>query len=361
MTAFFLVFIAGIFLASYAFILSYLVKKCHFPWENVWFIYTIVGLFLYPWAMALSFIPVADVLHLISVEVLYRAIGFGVLFGLGNTLFGFVVPIIGVSTASAINPSIVLSIGAITPILLLNPRMLLTDKGGVILACVTTLLFSLVITYIASLRRDKEQNPVTNIRRVEKTPVSFRIGLIFCVISGIFAAQQNIGFYLSKDINHFVELQAVPSYAISYLAWALSMTGTTIASLSIAGFMLYKNKSSLAFIAPQKYLDKNTKGDVLMAIVPTHPKTMLYFMAALMGICQTSAFILYGMGSDILGDLGPSVGFAIFCGTSILTNQIIGFAQGDWNGATRATRAMIFSSITILIISIITLALNSLR
>jgi len=111
---------AGIFLASYAFILSYLVKKCHFPWENVWFIYTIVGLFLYPWAMALSFIPVADVLHLISVEVLYRAIGFGVLFGLGNTLFGFVVPIIGVSTASAINPSIVLSIGAITPILLLN-------------------------------------------------------------------------------------------------------------------------------------------------------------------------------------------------------------------------------------------------
>ena len=361
MTAFFLVFIAGIFLASYAFILSYLVKKCHFPWENVWFIYSIIGLFAYPWYMALSFIPVGDVINLLSIEVLVRAIGFGVLFGIGNTLFGFVVPIIGVSTASAINPSIVLSVGAIAPLLLADPRMFLTHKGIIILVCVATLLGSLTITYLASLRREREQINTPNIKPNLKTPVSFKLGLIFCIISGFFAAQQNIGFYLSKDINYLVELQGVSSYAISYLSWALSMTGTTIASLAIAGFMLYKNNTSLAFIAPQKHLDDCAKCEGLPLKAPRYAKITLYFMASLMGLCQTSAFILYGMGSDILGNLGPSVGFAIFCGTSILTNQMIGFAQGDWNGTSKTTRRMIYTSVLLIILSIATLAFNSIK
>jgi L-rhamnose-H+ transport protein len=361
MTAIFLVFIAGIFLASYAFILSFLVKKCNFPWENVWFIYTIAGLFIYPWSMALSFIPVGTILNLLSPEILLRAIGFGMLFGLGNTLFGFVVPIIGVSTASAINPSIVLSIGAIAPLLLADPKMFLTQKGGIILACVFTLLCSLTITYLASLRREKEQNLTPTTKPERKSSVSFQLGLIFCIVSGLFAAQQNIGFYLSKDINHIVELQAVPSYAISYLSWALSMTGTTIASLAIAGFMLYKNNTSLAFIAPQKHLDLRAKNGGLGLKTPRYAKTTLYLMASLMGLCQTSAFILYGMGSDILGNLGPSVGFAIFCGTSILTNQIIGFAQGDWNGTSKTTRRMIYTSVLLIIFTIATLAFNSLR
>lgn len=360
MTAIFLVFIAGIFLASYAFILSFLVKKCNFPWENVWFIYTIVGLFIYPWSMALSFIPVSTILSLLCPEVLLRAIGFGMLFGLGNTLFGFVVPIIGVSTASAINPSIVLSIGAIAPLLLADPKTFLTQKGAIILVCVFALLCSLTITYLASLRREKEQN-LTTTKVEKKSSVSFRLGLIFCIVSGLFAAQQNIGFYLSKDINHLVELQAVPSYAISYLSWALSMTGTTIASLAIAGFMLYKNKTSLAFISPQKHLDLHAEHGSQDLKTPRYAKITLYLMASLMGLCQTSAFILYGMGSDILGNLGPSVGFAIFCGTSILTNQIIGFAQGDWNGTSETTRRMIYISVLLIISSITTLAFNSLR
>lgn len=166
MTAIFLVFIAGIFLASYAFILSFLVKKCNFPWENVWFIYTIVGLFIYPWSMALSFIPVSTILSLLCPEVLLRAIGFGMLFGLGNTLFGFVVPIIGVSTASAINPSIVLSIGAIAPLLLADPKTFLTQKGAIILVCVFALLCSLTITYLASLgERRSKISPPPKLRR----------------------------------------------------------------------------------------------------------------------------------------------------------------------------------------------------
>jgi hypothetical protein len=352
MTAIFLVFIAGIFLASYAFILSYLVNKCKFPWENVWFIYTLVGLCLYPWAMALSFIPVDQVINLLSPEVLFRAIGFGFLFGLGNTLFGFVVPIIGVSTASAINPSIVLSIGAISPLLIADPGMFLTQKGFIILGCVAALLSSLTVTYLASLRREREQN-LAHIATKGKLSISFRLGLILCIISGVFAAGQNIGFYLSKDINHLVEMQSVPSYAISYLAWALSMTGTTIASLSIAGYMLYKNSTALAFIATQKHHGLHSNGS-------SHSKTTLYLLASLMGLCQTSAFILYGMGSDILGELGPSVGFAIFCGTSIFTNQIIGFTQGDWNGTSKTTRRMVYLSILLILSSLIALAINSL-
>ncbi len=361
MIAMVFVFTAGILLASYAFILSFLVKKCHFPWENIWFIYTLVGLCIYPWVMALSFIPVETVLSLLSPSVLIRAIAFGFLFGLGNTLYGFVVPIIGVSTAAAINPSIVLSIGAIAPLALADPKMFLTIKGFSIAACVLVLLLSLVITYLASLRREGEQSLSQNQGKAISGQISFRLGLIFCVISGVFAAQQNIGFYLSKDINHLVEIQSVPTYAISYLAWALSMTGSTIASLTIAGFLLLRNKTSPVFLNLYEHLRLRGQRDGIKYDPPKNPKTTLYLMSALMGICQTSAFILYGMGSDLLGELGPSVGFAIFCGTAILTNQLIGFAQGDWNNTSNTTRRMIYLSIALIISSIIALGLNSLR
>lgn len=361
MSTFFLVFIAGILLASYAFVLSFLVKKCHYPWETVWTIYTLVGLFIYPWFMAISFIPVQSVLAILTPDVLFRALAFGFLFGLGNSLFGFVVPIIGVSTASAINPSIVLSIGALAPLLLADATMLLTPKGFVILASVFVLLLSLTITYLASLRREREQKNSIHTFKTSSAGVSFRLGLIFCVVSGVFAAQQNIGFYLSKDINHLVGLQSVPSYAISYLAWALSMTGTTIASLSIAGLLLYRNRTASAFLNPQAYLNMHAKNEGVSLKVTNYARMRLFLMASLMGLCQTSAFILYGMGSDMLGKLGPSVGFAIFCGTSILTNQLIGFIQGDWNNTSKITKGMIYLSVFLIISSIITLTVNSLR
>lgn len=359
MTAIFLVFFAGILLATYALILSFLVKKCHYPWENIWFIYTVVGLFIYPWCMALTFIPVKTVLSLISAGVIFRAIVFGFLFGLGNTLFGFVVPIIGVSTASAINPSIVLSIGAIMPIVLTDISMFIEPQGILVLSCVFILLLSLVVTYLASLRREREQANFNSVNQSFKPPISFRLGLILCIFSGLFAAQQNIGFYLSNDIHGIVELQSVPSYANGYLVWALSMTGTTLASLSVSIFFLYKNKSILAFFQPQKYLDHNPLNRGNEVKLPKNPKATLIVMASLMGVCQTSAFILYGMGADFLGEIGPSVGFAIFCGTSILTNQIIGFIQGDWASTSNKTRSLICLSIFLIIFSIITLAFNS--
>lgn len=344
------VFIAGVLLGIFPLLLKYLHKNLKFTWEVIWTIYSIVGFLIYPWAMVYLFFPLEIIPSVLGLTVTASVLFFGFIWGFGNSLFGFTIPIIGASTASVINTSIVLSIGTMTPIILGNRAVLSQWSGVLIIIGVLVMLSSLVAAYFAAVRKEREQNLSASAEFTSHSidKKKLKLGLFICMISGLFAAQLNIGFYLSNEIVENALAHHVSSNAANYLVWAISMTGAAVASLLISSFMLYKNKTTKAFLPTKTHRPSN-------ALVPANGFA-LYLISSLMGIIQLSAFLLYGVGSNNLGEFGVSVGFAIFSATAICVNQIVGFLQGDWENTSNKTKSIMYLAILLIIAGIIQLS-----
>jgi L-rhamnose-H+ transport protein len=75
-------------------------------------------------------------------------------------------------------------------------------------------------------------------------------------------------------------------------------------------------------------------------------------LAALMAVLHDAAIFFFGLAWLRLGDLGVSVGYAVFMSFAIIIGNIHGFRTGEWKGASRQSVSWIISGIAILIIGV---------
>jgi L-rhamnose-H+ transport protein len=78
-----------------------------------------------------------------------------------------------------------------------------------------------------------------------------------------------------------------------------------------------------------------------------------------MALLHDGAIFLFGLGYFKLGDLGVSVGYAVFMSFAILVGNVHGFRSGEWTGAGRRSLAWIVAGIAILIVSVCILGLGN--
>jgi L-rhamnose-H+ transport protein len=79
-----------------------------------------------------------------------------------------------------------------------------------------------------------------------------------------------------------------------------------------------------------------------------------WLLILLMGVMYTGSVIMFAMSSSasMLGQLGPSVGWALFIGGLVVSSNVGGFATGEWKGAgSLATRLMV-SGIVVMVIAV---------
>ena len=244
---FILIVLGGVMLGSFAVPLTRLIHKHKFPWENTWVIYSLSGLLLYPWLLAYVLLPIGDIVSISSTASLAYAVSFGFLFGLGNGLFGKTIPVVGFSLAYTLNPSLVLCLGALIPIVMDDPWKFLEPGGIVTVAGVLVLVLALLAGYVAGVYREREfrerspspdvpshmdaggSNGQAEVHGLEgrNSQENFVFWLLLCMLSGLLAAQQNIGFVLAEDMQESAaELGIARAHSV-YLSWALIMTGAT--------------------------------------------------------------------------------------------------------------------------------------
>src|ERR1700751_4490207 len=72
-------------------------------YENIWLVFAFVGLIFFPWILALSTIPrLGQTYHLAPAGALMAAIGFGICWGIGATLTGLSLNMLGIGLGFAI-------------------------------------------------------------------------------------------------------------------------------------------------------------------------------------------------------------------------------------------------------------------
>jgi L-rhamnose-H+ transport protein len=299
-------------------------------WENTWLIFSILAMLVLPWVTVFSTTSGLAVLCSHSKPAVLLAVCFfGLCWGVGCVLYGQGVMSLGIALGTALILGIAATLGSLVPLLVQHPAKVFETAGVLTLVGVAIMLSGIIVCAIAGRERDQWKHQSTQRKRNSQT---FIVGIVICVLSGIFSAAINFGFALGQQITAEAHAIGNSRVAAVYPVLALLMTSGFIANAGYSVYLLNRNRSWAAFCR-------------------TGTATS-FSLAALMGILLFSGYVLYGVGINQLAALGPSTGWSLFISTFVLTANISGLLTGEWRDAGDRARRLMYAGSLILLIAV---------
>jgi L-rhamnose-H+ transport protein len=299
-------------------------------WENIWLVFSLVGLLVLPWVIALATVPhLGDVFEQASGSVMAKVALFGFAWGIGSVLFGQGIARVGLALGFSVILGISSSCGSLLPLVILHPEQLATRHGMALIGGTLVMALGLVFLAMAGKRREREQAP-----GAATSPRSgFGVGLVICILSGVFSSLLNFAFVFGEEM-HQLTLHAGASSAMSGNAiWGLAVSCGCLPNAGYCVYLLNKNRTWGVF------REKAAGAGYALG-------------AASMGALWFSGVVVYGMGADALGALGGIVGWPVFMSVDIITGILWGFFGGEWKGASRKALGTCLAGIAILFVAI---------
>lgn len=327
--------IAGVLIGGFlngSFVLP-MKKLGRWQWENTWLVYSVVGLIIVPWAMALAVVPnLGQIFHQTSWGTLAEVLIFGFGWGVGSVLFGLGVNRLGLAVGYGIILGLIAPIGTFLPLLVLHPERLWTNQGKALIIGTLLVIVGIVFCAVAGRRRERE---VKQLGRMIQA--GFMVGLVICVLSGIFSPMLNFAFVFGEELQkQAASFGASPTMA-SNAIWSLTLTAGFVANAGYCVYLLQKNRTWSLF-----------KGST---VPPGY-----WVGGSVMGIVCFGSFMAYGMGATALGPLGGIVGWPLFMSMSLITSNAWGALTGEWAGASRRSYGYSLVGIALLIVAITVIA-----
>ncbi len=305
-------------------------RMTRWRWENTWLVYSVAGLLVLPWVMVFLTVPhFCRVLAGTSGAVIAEVVLFGFGWGVGSTLFGQGILRVGMALTFAIVLGITASLGSLLPLIVMHPEQLITRQGYFLMGGLAIVILGIVVCSVAGHRREKELSSQTT----QRGGANFWLGLVICILSGIFSAMLNFSFVFGKDLQT-AALAAGSSRAMSSnLIWALALGAGFLANAGYCIYLLGK---------------KHTWGVLTQADISAN-----YWVGAiLMGAVWFFGIAFYGMGATGMGDLGAVLGWPLFMAMNITAANVWGAATGEWRGASRRTYGYSWAGVAVLLIAI---------
>ena len=269
-----------------------LTKK--WEWENIWMLYSVPALLVFPWLFAIWSVPnLSELYSGIETGVLVRTILFGAGWGLGSVFFGLGMYMLGVSLGYTIMMGIVAVGGSIIPMLITNPGSLLTAGGAIILLAMVIAVVGVALCGMAGTIRDKVMSQGQE-QEKKKRP-NYKLGLLVCMGGGFFSCMLNLAFHFGAPISAAAEAQLgelSTGFKANNPIWALALLGGFVPNLLYCGGILLRKGTW------KKY---------------STPGTGIYWLYGLvMGIIFIGSVMVYGAAASGLGKLGTTVGWLVF-------------------------------------------------
>lgn len=302
-------------------------------WENSWLAFSILGLVVIPWIVAMATVPqLGAILAAASSPTLAKVLIFGFGWGIGNILFGLGVSRLGVAVGYGIILGLIAPIGTFLPLIVLHPERLWTRQGLALM--IGTVLVVVGIFFCALAGRRREQEAKTLAPMVQS---GFFVGLVICIASGILSPMLNFAFVFGEELQQQTTAAGSSASMSSNVLWALTLTAGFVANAGYSVYLLGKNKTWGVFSAPAS--------------------PMSYWGGAtLMGILLFASFMAYGSGAIALGPLGGIVGWPLFMSMSLITSNAWGAITGEWKGASSRAYGLSLVGIAFLIVAIVVIS-----
>ncbi|KXX66601.1 L-rhamnose/proton symporter RhaT [Flammeovirga sp. SJP92] len=304
-------------------------------WENWWLVHATTAMIVLPIGWALLVEPnTFSIIGEIDSSVLFMAMLFGFLWGIGGILFGVSVEYTGVSITYGIVMGLAASMGSLVPLFQMET---LPENMSLVLSGVALLLVGVAITAVAGVKRDKAQNNVlSNDQEMEEdgdvlvaSPTvavqpkkSIQTGVLIAVTSGVLSALLNVGFTNALPVaDNAVKNYGTNPTDASLVAWVVVLMGAYLMNFGFALFKMVKNNSWGGFAV--------------------QGSSKAYLWSVLAGVFWFGALGIYGQGAALMGDLGPVLGWPMMLGISLIVSNVWGYRSGEWKGASSSFKILL--------------------
>jgi L-rhamnose-H+ transport protein len=320
----FIVVLAGMLNGSFA---APMKRMIGWQWENCWLTFAVSGLVLIPWATAFGTVPqLGSVYTGVSISALVKVALFGILWGVGATLFGLGISRVGLSLGFALILGITASFGSLLPMAILHPDQLTKKQGIALITGTLVMVLGLILLSLAGRARERGGGTSENERS------GFTMGLIICIFSGIFSSMLNFSFVFGEELRlRALQLGASAEMAANPI-WALAVSGGFLANCFYCVQLLNKNRTWGAFC-------RRNSG-------------LYWLLGITMGLLWFGGTLTYGVGARLMGTLGGIIGWPIFMTIDIVVALVWGAVSGEWKGASRRALSYNWAGVTVLLFAI---------
>ena len=317
------VFAAGVLQGS--FVLPMTLTRC-WAWEHNWAVFSLLGMLLFNWLFASLAIPSLSCVYQNTPDAVLRVLViFGGLWGMGAVLFGLGMARLGMALGYPVIMGLILILGALIPLLLQNPRGLLSRTGMLLLAATAVTLVGVTLCSRAAAYK--------HACVAEKSSrIRLGSGLTIAIFAGILSCLPNVGMNYAWELKSVAIRHGASITMAGNAVWALVFTaGFAVNILYCASLML--RRGNLRVFASG--FGRNVG------------------LMALMALMWIASFYIYGMGAARMGRWGGIIGWPLFISLSIMVGNLWGLARGEWSGASCDARRLLKFGLGVLLLAVI--------
>ncbi len=347
--------IAGIMLGLYA-LPSKFTKD--FKFENTWGLFFILTMFVVPIIATMMLMKdVGGVFSGIETWKLAVMCVASFAWGCGVMMWGKAITHIGLSLGFSLFIGTVILVGSIWPFIIEGPPA--TTPMIVILAGIAVVLAGIYSNGRAGMARERDEaatvsstEPVADKgEMVEESPqadqappatekkVSMALGIFIAVFGGLLATGFNVAVVYGKPpLSDAVRLTGNPEWMTSLaIMFPVFLSGGVVMSLYFI-WQLTGKKAWGAFKTPRFF-----------------PNLVLIFVMAFFHYAASAA---YAYSAFRLGDLGATVGYAIYNTTCVVVAVVSGLVTREWVKASARAKRWLYVGLMCMVVGIIILTLG---
>ncbi len=283
-------------------------------WENIWSVWAVFGMVVFPWLVAFITIPDAAAVYASAeTKSLLLMIAFGVAFGLAQIFFGLGIAAIGMALNFAIAIGISTVLGSLVPLLAKHSDRVFTPQGTMIFVGVFLIVIGIVGCAVAGMLKDKHLGESDRPRESAAVKMSFAAGLFICILAGLGSPMNNFAYAYGESLLSIAAAHGASPSSQANVIWAPVMTASFIPYIVYCIYLWKKNRTAGLFFAPGT--GRN------------------WVFGAIMGFLWFISTVIYGAVLAGLGSMGPVLGWPLFMSAIIIASNVWGLATGEWKGS----------------------------
>lgn len=310
----------------------------NWKWEHIWGAASLAALVLIPWPLALLTVPnLAGVFREASGRDVFWAAVFGLGWGVGSVFFGLAIDAVGVAVGVTVMMGLIAVIGSLLPLLMYHSEKFGELSGLVMTAALIVMVGGILLSAWAGTLRDKAlRAPGQEGASLGKSGRSFRLGLVFCVLSGVTSPLVNFALLKGEPLRQAaIAHGASPAWATNPV-WAVVFTCCFGLNVAYCVYLMIKGKNFGQLAAPGT--------------------GRYWILAAIMGAVWAGGVAIYGLGVSYLGSFGAYAGWSIMLIASIVAGNVSGVIVGEWKGTGTRPLATMGVALTVLVIAVVILS-----
>lgn len=307
-------------------------------WESFWLVQGIFAWLVFPYLGALLAVPEGHTL----MEVLaagegaaYKAIFFGVLWGVGGLTFGLSMRYLGIALGQSIALGTCSAFGTLIPAMMVGTDLFKGEGLALLIGVSVAIAGIAVIGYAGSLR---SKNMTAEQKKAAVKDFALGKGLLVALLAGVMSACFSFGLEAAEPIRiAALELGAQPLFAGLPAILMITMGGF-ITNAVYCIFQNIKNKTGKDYFSvPKKVFINNL------------------LFCALAGILWYSQFFGLALGKSFLteGSVMMLFSWSILMSLNVTFSNVWGILLKEWKGAGTKTIVVLAVGMLILIFSLI--------